>query len=499
MNPAAWTAHASVDVRAAVTRTLVGCPPDTLLHRASVGLAVACGNELRARRGRVTGSRVVLLVGTGNNGADALLAGARLRNRGARVDAVLVGDRVYEPGVSALRRAGGRVLDACEPSGYERAAAALSDADLVLDGVVGEACNGPLTEPARSLVAAISANTFVVAVDLPSGVDPDTGEVFEAHVCADLTVTFGTYKACLLVPPASRLAGRVEFVDVGIDTELPDKSLVQRLTLTGIARRWPVPDPSSHKYSRGVLGVVAGSDAYPGAAVLTVLGAYRVGTGIVRFVGPRRVTDHVLNETPEAVPGVGTVNAWLLGSGVEDDPEQDRVIDEALSSGLPCVVDAGALQACVQQRAAGARAASADRMLLTPHVGELTRMLAWLGHSVTSTDVLARPLHHARWAARESETTVLLKGYTTLIVNPDGDVLSQADAPAWSATAGSGDVLAGIAGALMAGGLDAMDAGAISASVHGLAAARASADGPISASRIAEATPATVRELLTLR
>lgn len=152
----------------------------------------------------------------------------------------------------------------------------------------------------------------------------------------------------------------------------------------------------AHKYTRGVLGVVAGSDTYPGAAVLAVAGAIRAGVGIVRYVGPRHVTTQVLTARPEAVPGVGRVQAWLLGSGVEDDPVQDQAIETALNSGLPCVVDAGALDACVRSRAAGSRAAPADSVLLTPHAGELARMLVMLGHSVSREDVESRPWKHLR-------------------------------------------------------------------------------------------------------
>ncbi len=352
--------------------------------------------------------------------------------------------------------------------------------------------------PADELVAAIPPGAPVVAVDLPSGVDPDTGEISGPHVHADVTVTFGSFKPCLLVPPASHVAGRLVVVDVGLGGELPAQPLVRRLTPLGVAARWPVPSRTDHKYTRGVLGMIAGSDTYPGAAVLAALGAVRAGVGIVRYIGPPRVTDHVLMAVPEAVPGLGRVQAWLLGSGVESDKDQDNAIAQALDSGLPCVVDAGALDECVRRRAEGSRSVGADGVLMTPHAGELARMLELLGHGVKRTDVEARPMFHALWLAREADATVLLKGSTTLIASPSGWLSSQNDGPSWMATAGSGDVLAGIAGALMASGVGAMDSGAMSALVHGLAGARASGGGPIAASTIAEATPATVADLLRL-
>ncbi|MFI2270370.1 bifunctional ADP-dependent NAD(P)H-hydrate dehydratase/NAD(P)H-hydrate epimerase [Micromonospora aurantiaca (nom. illeg.)] len=466
------------------------------MDKAAARLAVVCVDLLRERRGGVNGRRVVLLVGPGNNGGDALLAGARLRQRGVRVDALLVGKRAHGRGLAALTSAGGNVIDASTDVGFAQALSTLADAELVMDGIVGISGSSGLRAPAGALVEGIPVGAVVVAVDLPSGVDPDSGETPGPHVHADVTVSFGALKPCLLLPPAAHAAGRVVEVSVGIESGLPAQPVVRRLTSAGVAARWPVPGRSAHKYTRGVLGVVAGSDAYPGAAVLAVAGAVRAGVGIVRFVGPAGVTDHVLRAVPESVPGWGRVQAWLLGSGVESDPGQDEAIDRALDSGLPCVVDAGALAACVSRRAGGTRPVAANNLLLTPHAGELARMLELLGHRVTRAEVEARPLHHVLWLAGEADATVLLKGPTTLIADPQGVVSSQHDGPAWLATAGSGDVLAGIAGALMATGVEAMDAGAMAAHVHGRAGGRASSGGPIAAGDIATATPATVAEML---
>jgi ADP-dependent NAD(P)H-hydrate dehydratase / NAD(P)H-hydrate epimerase len=471
---------------------------DALIRKAAAGLAVVCAEVLRDRTGGTYGRRVVLLVGTGKNGADALIAGVHLRQRGAKVDALLTGADAYRPGLTALEATYGTVVDARAGTGRAAALSALAVADLVIDGIVGDGSAGGLRAPADELVAAIPRGVPVVAVDLPSGADPDTGELPGPHVRADVTVACGSFKPCLLIPPASHVAGRLVFVDVGLSAELSAEPLVRRLTPRGVASRWPVPAQTDHKYTRGVLGVVAGSDTYPGAAVLAALGAVRAGVGIVRYIGPPRVTEHVLMAVPEAVPGMGRVRAWLLGSGVESDAEQDGAISEALGSGLPCVVDAGALEECVRLRAAGSRSAGAHSVLMTPHAGELARMLNVLGYEVDRSEVETRPMFHALWLAREADATVLLKGATTLIASPDGSLSSQNDGPSWLATAGSGDVLAGIAGALMASGVGATDAGAMAALVHGRAGARASAGGPIAAGRIADATPATIADLLTL-
>lgn len=484
------------DIRAAERQVIETLPAGALMDRAAMALAVVCATVLRQRAGGVYGRRTVLLVGEGNNGGDALLAGAELQRRGVHVVGVLVGTRAHDRGLAALRAAGGRTVSGSGASGRSNAAAAIAQADVVLDGIVGVGGRPGLTDRAAELVEAIPPTATVVAVDLPSGVDPDSGELNGPYVRADITVSFGALKPCLLLPPAAHAAGEVMDVRVGIETCLPATGDVRRLTDKGIARTWPVPSFAGHKYTRGVLGVVAGSDAYPGAAVLAVGGAQRAGVGIVRFIGPRHVTNHVLQAFPEAVPGMGRVQAWLLGSGVESDAQQDAAIAEALGSGLPCVVDAGALSECVQQRSSGVRPAPANSILLTPHAGEAARVLNQVGVEVQRSDVESRPAFYARLMAKLTDSTVLLKGPTTLVASPDGDLFSQNDGTPWHATAGSGDVLAGIAGALMAQGVDAPLAGAMAAYIHGVAGARASTGGPIAAGDIAKATPTAIADLL---
>jgi ADP-dependent NAD(P)H-hydrate dehydratase / NAD(P)H-hydrate epimerase len=479
-------AHDVAAVRAAEAAVMAALPPGALMQRAAAALAAACAGELRSRRGLVSGSRVVLLVGRGGNGGDALWAGARLARRGARVDALLATDSVHAPGLEGLRAAGGRV--------HERFGFGLLErADLVVDGLLGIGGRGGLRERAAALAGELPPGPVVVAVDLPSGVDADTGQTPGACVVADLTVTFGTAKACLLVPPGSAAAGRVRLADIGLGPHLGEP-VVERLEDADAAALWPVPGASDHKYSRGVVGVVAGSATYTGAAVLATGAAVRAGAGMVRYVGPEHPTELVRTSWPEVVPGDGRVQAWALGSGVDAGGHdgQDDAVRRALASDLPCVVDAGALGLLVAS-GAGPRGAPT---LLTPHAGELARLLGQLGRATTREDVDAAPLALAREAARRTGATVLLKGATTLVVPPQGPARAQADAPAWLATAGAGDVLAGVAATLLAAGLDPVDAGSLASLVHGRAAARASGGGPVSASAVAEAVPAEVAALL---
>ncbi|HZI98795.1 MAG TPA: bifunctional ADP-dependent NAD(P)H-hydrate dehydratase/NAD(P)H-hydrate epimerase [Actinomycetales bacterium] len=477
-------AHAVDAVRAAEQAAMADLRDGALMQRAASALASVVVGELRRRTGGVYGRRVVLLVGPGSNGGDASWAGARLAARGVRVDAVLTSGRVHGGGLEALRRAGGRVADAGTARGL------LGRADLVVDGILGIGARPGLEGLAADLANDMPPGLPVVAVDLPSGVDPDTGETPVPHVRADTTVTFGTAKPCLLVPPANEAAGRVVVVDIGLDAGRLGPAAVERWEPADAAARWPVPGPDDDKYSRGVLGVVAGGQTYTGAAVLATGGAVAAGVGMVRYLGPPAPTDLVRSRWPEVVPGDGRVQAWVLGPGVDpDDDGQRRAVEAALGSAEPCVVDAGALAVLTGRRAAPT--------LLTPHAGELARLLSSRGEPVERADVEARPLHHARVAAGLTGATVLLKGATALVVPPEGPVRAQPDGPHWLATAGSGDVLSGIAGVLLAAGLDPLDAGSAAVVVHSLAGHLASRGGPTSASAVLAALPTAVASLLT--
>lgn len=493
-----------------------------LMHRAATALANAVAAELRDRRGAVAGASVVGLVGAGNNGGDALHALAVLRTRGVRAVAVATGP-VHEGGLAALQAAGGQVL-AVGP-GAPGTAVWLGDAvaesfaaDVLLDGLLGIGARGGLRGDAARLVELLGGLTdqvghgpVVVAVDVPSGVGVDDGSLPGPVLAADVTVTFGVAKPALLLPPAAHHAGRFETVDLGLGPVLADHGAapaVARLTPADIGALWPAPEVTAHKYSRGVLGVVAGSDTYPGAAVLTVAGAQGAGAGMVRYVGPERAQELVLAAHPEVVLGAGQVQAWVVGPGLDDVAlarARGRVA-AAIRDGVPVVVDAGALEVLPDV---------APTAVLTPHAGELARLVAARGgreDAVERADVEAEPL---RWAQRAHELTgavVLLKGATTLVVG-DGRVLSQADGTPWLATAGAGDVLAGVLGALLAGvvardGLRSFPGGpgghdvlvtcaAAAAGVHGRAAAAASNGGPVTASQVAAAVPGVVAELVS--
>jgi hydroxyethylthiazole kinase-like uncharacterized protein yjeF len=482
-------AYRVADVRTAEGRVMAQPPDGLLMQRAAHALAVAVADVL----GGVYGARVVLLVGPGSNGGDALWAGSLLATRGARVDAVLTSEQVHEEGLAALTRAGGRA----HRGDGSLTRAALAGADVVIDGLLGIGGRPGLAELPARLVGAVPDDAVVVAVDLPSGVDPNTGETPGEHVWADLTLTFGVAKPCLLLPPADRAAGEVRVVDIGLEAGLAGLvAAVEHWSAEDVADNWPVPGPLDDKYSRGVLGIVAGGATYTGAAVLCSGAAVQTGAGMVRYVGPQPPTDLVRARWPEVVPGMGRVQAWVLGPGVDDgvdadvDATQRAAIQTALAQDLPCVVDAGALGLLPD--------AVSGPMLLTPHAGELARLLSVRGpEGVDRADVEARPLHHARLASELTGATVLLKGATCVLAAPDGRVRTASDGPGWLATAGSGDVLAGIAGSLLAAGLEPLDAGAMAVVVHGVAGERASLGGPVSAEAVLRAVPGAIAALLS--
>ncbi|MFF5311227.1 NAD(P)H-hydrate dehydratase [Streptomyces massasporeus] len=473
------TAYSVETVRNAERELMARLPEGALMQRAAAGLAAACADLL----GRVYGSRVVLLVGSGDNGGDALYAGARLARRGAGVTAVLLApERAHAAGLAALRRAGGRVAGAGDGE------ALVEGADLVVDGIVGIGGKGGLRPDAVPLAAAAGRSRgAVVAVDLPSGVDADTGEVHGHAVRADLTVTFGTHKPGLLIDPAREYAGSVRLVDIGL--ELPVEPELEALQHEDVARLLPVPGAESDKYRRGVVGIAAGSARYPGAAVLAVSGALRGGAGAVRYVGP--AGDAVIARFPETLVShqgpkhAGRVQAWVVGPGAGDDA---ATVAEVLAADVPVLIDADGLRLADAEVVRGRRAPT----LMTPHAGEAAALLG-----VERREVEGGRLAAVRELARRYGATVLLKGSTTLVADSGGGAVRvNPTGTGWLATAGSGDVLSGLSGSLLAAGLPAVDAGSVGAYLHGLAGRLAADGAPVGAHDVADAVPGAWRNVL---
>ncbi|WP_040160058.1 bifunctional ADP-dependent NAD(P)H-hydrate dehydratase/NAD(P)H-hydrate epimerase [Mobilicoccus massiliensis] len=543
---AAWSV---ADVRAAEERAMSELPDGELMARASKGLA----KVVAARIDDIDHPRVVGIVGSGGNGGDTLFALARLarldERRGgvAGLAAVLVSDHgAHEAGLAAARKVGVTIVDLAsagtgdegasdqdtsgddandegangddtngDATNSEEALAhacdLVAEADVLLDGITGiggsPGWSGSSAARCRVLLDAVDDDAYVIAVDLPSGADP-AGIVLDSEgVWADETVTFGVAKPVHLLGTAAR-CGLLTLVDIGL--EMTTAPVVERLDHDDVAALWPVPGPDDDKYSRGVLGVVAGGESFTGAPILTVTAAVSAGVGMVRYLGPPTPTSLVRAAVPEAVHGLGRVQAWVVGPGLDtsvenddgddtdanaDDVAQVTTAREALDSGQPCLVDAGGLDLLD-----GRRPRAGARTLLTPHAGELARLLSRVeDEDVTREAVEADPVGHARRAANLLHATVLLKGSTTYVVPPEVSgipVRACADAPTWMGTAGSGDVLAGLAGTLLASGLDPYDAGSVAAVVHGLAGHEANPGGPVRALDVAHAIPRVVAGLL---
>ncbi|WP_415974072.1 NAD(P)H-hydrate dehydratase [Rhodococcus sp. 077-4] len=466
-------------IRNAEAPLLNSMPDDTLMRRAAYGLARIVAGELAARTGGVAGRRVTILVGTGDNGGDGLWAGAYLRRRGVSVSALLLDPtRVHAEGLAALRSSGGRVVSHC------------GSADIVVDAIVGISGKGPLRPDAAAVVEQITAP--IVAVDVPSGVDASTGVAPGPAVTADVTVTFGARKPVhvLAVPRC----GRIELVDIGL--ELPEPAMAS-FEPADVGRVWPVPTASDDKYSQGVVGVLAGSATFPGAALLCVGAAVAATSGMVRYVG--NAGAEIVSRYPEVVAAsdldaAGKVQAWVVGPGFGTDEHSAEIVRRVLDSDLPVVVDADALTVLSRnERWIAGRAAPT---LLTPHAGEFARL--------TGSDPAPDRVGAVRDLAARWGVTVLLKGRATIVADADGTTFVNDAGGSAASTAGSGDVLSGILGALLASGMAPATAAACGAKVHALAAARAAhgVDGqfaaPISAGPLCDSIPDAIRTVRSI-
>ncbi|MEU4559040.1 NAD(P)H-hydrate dehydratase [Actinoplanes sp. NPDC023936] len=475
------------DVRAAEKSLMATLPEGTLMQRAAAGLARRCALLLE-QDGGVYGARVLLLVGSGDNGGDALYAGATLARRGAQVRALLITpERVHLAGLAALRAAGGFTT-----------AELPARADLVLDGIVGIGGSGGLRPPAAAVVRRIGElrgrtgrRPLVVAVDTPSGVAVDTGDVPGECVDADVTVTFGCLKPAHVIGPAAIRCGQVELVDIGLGPSLVTGPAVRVAESSDIAAWWPVPGPISDKYTRGVVGLATGSARYPGAALLSSSGALAGPAGMVRYAGSAHaevVRAHPSVVVAPRVADAGRVQAWVCGSGLGTGDAARTELRSVLATSLPVLLDADAITLLVGGEFSEHLRRDAP-VVLTPHDGEFKR----LAGETPGADRAAAAARLAAW----TNAVVLLKGDRTVVATPAGEIWANPTGSPALATAGSGDVLAGLLGSLLAAGLPPVRAAVAAAYVHGLAGRRAAADGPVTAPDVAAALRPVLRDLLS--
>jgi ADP-dependent NAD(P)H-hydrate dehydratase / NAD(P)H-hydrate epimerase len=474
------------DVRAAEQALMAHLPDGTLMQRAAAGLARRCAEVLADRYGAVYARRALLLVGSGDNGGDALYAGALLARRGVAVAALLLDpDRAHAGGLAALRAAGGSTVDS-----------ASSTVDLVVDGILGIGGHGGLRPAAAAafsaavnVTASDGGRPAVVAVDLPSGVEADTGAVPGDAVDADVTVTFGCLKPGLLVGEGAGRAGLVDLVDIGLSPNAdPCLRLVDR---DDVRDWWPRPDRESDKYARGVVGLATGSATYPGAAVLSVAGASAGPAGLVRYAGS--AADFVRNRYPSAivtgrVADAGRVQAWVCGSGLGTDERAKGELRAVLAAPVPVVIDADALTLLVDGSLAESLRGRKASMVVTPHDREFAR----LAGERPGTDRVEAALG----LAARMNATVLLKGDRTVVASPAGEVWVNPTGTSALATGGTGDVLSGLLGSLLAARLSPVRAAVAAAYAHGLAGREAARGGPVTSADVAAALRPALATLL---
>jgi NAD(P)H-hydrate epimerase len=463
-----------------------------LQERAGLGVA-----EETARLRRRPGS-VVALVGKGNNGRDAVVAARELARRGWRASLWLApGHSVTEQELESLTSQGIAWQPISEEGETPALAEALADADVVLDGLLGVGARGamrsPLAEVTRALneISGQGDGPRVVAVDVPSGIDADTGEVAGEAVRADVTVTLGAVKTGLLRFPGADLVGRLELREIWVEHSDEDDYDPPRVIWQGDHPEPPRRSAASHKYDHGRVLIIGGSARYVGAPFLAAAAAARSGAGLVIIGAPDSVQRVASIRLPEATyteqpvepehdadgalaaiePLLRSVNAAVIGPGLGRSDGARRFLQgffeqrAALEKPPPTVVDGDALTLLSEWDGWTTRVGSG--LVLTPHHGEMSRL-----RGIPSTEIASSPWDIALDSALRWGQVVILKGPFTAVASGGGTALVYPHANPALATAGTGDVLAGLTGGLLAQGMFTGEAGALAVWTHAESAAR---------------------------
>jgi hydroxyethylthiazole kinase-like uncharacterized protein yjeF len=454
----------AAEMRAAEARAVAaGTPVETLMERAGTSAAEA----IRRYAGSVP---TLVLCGPGNNGGDGYVIARRLREAGVSVRVAALG--APKAGAAAAARAAW--------DGPVEEIAAASPAPVLVDALFGTGLTRSLDPALAAELARLAAAARVrVAVDLPSGTATDDGTVLSPVPDCDLTITFATLKPSHLLQPAARHMGRIVVADIGI-------TAASRLREVG-RPHLPPPGPDDHKYTRGYAAILAGE--MPGASALTASAAARAGAGYVRLIA----SNHVAGTPDAVVQADGPARAFVadqriaalaIGPGLGRTARAEALLDCALASEHPLVLDADAL-VLLTGRGGEALAGLAATPILTPHAGEFARL--W-------RDGEGSKVERARAAAAAWQAVFVFKGADTVVAAPDGRAAIAAPAPAWLASAGTGDVLTGVAVAVRARGFDPFEAACAAVWLHGRAAELA---GPaLVADDLVAALPAALAECL---
>ena len=445
---------------------------------------------------------IVVVAGRGNNGGDGFVAAAELAARGREVSVILLCERDSLTGDAALAAKGWKypVLP-FNPQAIGKPA-------LIIDALLGAGLNRPVKGDPLDMIEAINANGApVLAVDLPSGINGTTGAVMDVAINAVETVTFFRKKPAHLLLPGRMHCGRVRVADIGIDAQVLGE--IQPQATENVPQAWqgcfPVPRIDGHKYARGHAVVVSGDMASTGAARLAARAALRAGAGLVTLASPREalavnasaLTAVMIRAVDSAVEFADMLNdkrlnACVIGPGAGISARTRDLVHTALSAKRHLVLDADALTSFAQEPERlfeSIKASSDPQVVLTPHEGEFPRLFSDISNKHPGRSKLER----VRDAALRSGAVVLLKGPDTVVASPDGRASIAANAPPWLATAGAGDVLAGIIAGLLAQGVPAFEAACIGVWMHGEGAREA---GPgLIAEDLTEVLPAVLRRL----
>lgn len=465
-----------------------GIPGIVLMENAGVAVA----REIETITGGVSDKKICIFAGKGKNGGDGFAAARHLSNRGAKVKVFLLAARDAVQGDAAMQmdilaRMGVDVVEVTGIRDWDKVKIGVAFADCLVDALLGTGYGREITGAMAQAVELINhAGKTVVAVDIPSGVQPDTGQIGACAVRADYTVTFGLPKPGLLLYPGAAYAGKWTVADSGLPAVLLAAPELKQALLTqrDISRCLPERRPDAHKGDCGRVWAVAGSTGLTGAAALCAEAAMRTGAGLVTLgiaaslnsIMEVKLTEVMTRPLPEAAAGAIGFAAWgvieheaaasqvlAVGPGLGRQAETLALVREIIEkSQVPLVLDADALYAL--QDHTGLLGKAKHMPVLTPHAGEMARLTG-----LTVADINENRLDVARMAANEWQAIIVLKGAPTLIALPGGELFINTTGNAGMATAGSGDVLTGVIAGLLAQGLSGRDAALCGVYLHGLA------------------------------
>ncbi|WP_378956124.1 NAD(P)H-hydrate dehydratase [Pelosinus sp. sgz500959] len=487
----------------------------------SVALMENAGNEVVSQIERIMGNlynkRVSIFAGKGNNGGDGYVVARHLYNQGAKVKVFLIGNKANVTGdalinLQIISYMGIDVIEVANESDWDKVKIAMTFTDCLVDALVGTGFTGQLSGHMAQVVESLNKiNKVVIAIDLPSGVDADTGQISGVAVKADHTITFSLPKQGLLLYPGASYAGDVTVADIGIPrTLLIDEKIKQNIiTNTIVKSMFPKRNPDVHKGSCGKVLIVAGSKGMTGAAALTSNAAVRAGAGLVVLgiaeslhdIMEAKLTEVMTKPLPEVAAGI-------MGQGAISDIKEMALRNDivAIGPGLgrhvdtmtairqiiktvekPLVIDADALYALIGHTDILTETKAVP--VLTPHSGEMARLVG-----LTVDEVNQDRIYITRQAAIEWGSIIILKGARTLVAFPDGEVYININGNAGMATGGTGDVLTGVIAALIAQGLSSHEAALVGVYIHGLAGDIVARNGMIgvAASDLIQALPAAI-------